>query len=121
MARAEEIRAVLAGYRFRFSSERELQDGIARVLDDAGFTHRREAPLGPLGRSGTIDFLVGDVGVEIKIKGALAQVTRQLHRYAEESAVRELLLVTGSARLDRLPSSLCGKPLGVLHLLSSAF
>jgi hypothetical protein len=118
MARAEEIRAVLAGYRFRFASERELQDGVARVLEGAGFAHRREAPLGD---AGTIDFLVGDVGVEIKIKGALAQVTRQLHRYAEEPSVRELLLVTGSARLDRLPASLCGKPLGVLHLLTSAF
>ena len=118
MARAEEIRAVLAGYRFRFASERDLQDGIARVLDDAGFVHRREAPLG---QAGTIDFLVGDVGVEVKIKGALAQVTRQLHRYAEEPSVRELLLVTGSARLDRLPPALCGKPLGVLHLLTSAF
>ena len=118
MARAEQIRAVLAGYRFRFASERELQDGIARVLEGAGLTHRREATLGA---AGTIDFLVGDVGVEVKIKGALAQVTRQLHRYAEEPTVRELLLVTGSARLDRLPSSLCGKPLGVLHLLASAF
>ena len=118
MARAEEIRAVLAGYRFRFASERELQDGIARVLDSAGLSHRREATLND---AGTIDFLVGDVGVEVKIKGALAAVTRQLHRYAEQPLVRELLLVTGSGRLDRLPSSLCGKPLGVLHLLSSAF
>ena len=121
MARLAELRDVLAGYRFRFASERDLQDGIARVLDDAGIAHRREAPLGPLGRAGTIDFLVGDVGIEVKIKGALAQVTRQLHRYAEEPAVRELLLVTGSAQLDRLPRALCGKPLDVLHLLASAF
>src|SRR4051812_14969064 len=118
MARAEEIRAVLAGYRFRFANERDLQDGIARALAGEGIPHRREAPLGD---AGTIDFLVGDVGVEVKIKGALAQVTRQLHRYAEEPSVRALLLVTGSARLDRLPRSLCGKPLDVLHLLASAF
>ena len=118
MARAAQIREVLAGYRFRFASERDLQDGIARVLAGAGLAHRREAPLG---EAGTIDFLVGDVGVEVKIKGALAQVTRQLHRYAEEPAVRELLLVTGSAQLDRLPRALCGKPLDVLHLLASAF
>lgn len=120
--RAAEIAALLERHRFRFGSERELQDGVALAFARASVGHVREASLGG---AGTIDFLVdGGVGVELKIGGALAEVTRQLHRYAGHADVRELVLVTSSARLGRharLPETMQGKPLHVVHLLGSVF
>ncbi len=118
--RAAEIAALLERHRFRFTSERELQEGVALAFGRASIDFVREASLSGMG---TIDFLVeGGVGVELKIGGTLAETTRQLHRYAGHPTVRELLLVTSSARLGRgneLPTSMQGKPLHVARLLRS--
>jgi hypothetical protein len=115
-----DVAALIARHRFRFVDERELQDGIALVLSRAGLPFRREASLGP--KRGTIDFLLDApaLGIEVKIKGTLAEVTRQLHRYAGDPSIDELLLVTSVARLARLPDTMEGKPVRVAHLLASA-
>jgi hypothetical protein len=43
-------------------------------------------------------------------------VTRQLHRYAKSARISELLLVTNSVRLARVPPYLQGKPIHVAAL-----
>jgi hypothetical protein len=60
------------------------------------------------------------IGVEVKCKGSLAAVTRQLDRYAAQDSVSALLLVTSRAQLIYQPASLGGKPVRVVHLLASA-
>lgn len=108
------ITALLERHAFRFTRERELQDGIARVLEQAHIPFHREASLDG---AGTIDFLVGGgLGLEVKIAGTLAEVTRQLHRYADHARVDALVLVTSRLSLARLPRALAGKPLSVVHL-----
>jgi hypothetical protein len=114
--RPSELAALLQSHRFRFTSERDLQDGIAEVLAAASVPFRREAALAG---AGTIDFLVASTGIEVKVKGTLAEVTRQLHRYAGAAVIDALLLVTTSARVSRLPITMMGKPLRVVHLLGS--
>ena len=42
---AVELCALLRAYRFRFCSEKELQEGVARVLAVAGVEFRREVAL----------------------------------------------------------------------------
>lgn len=47
-----------------------------------------------LSRVDRIDFVVGHIGIEVKVKGASAYVTRQLWRYAASPQIDGLLLVT---------------------------
>jgi len=108
----------LRTHRFRFSGERELQAGIDQVLRNLGVEVIREAALG---EAGTIDFLVESLGVEIKVRGTRADVTRQVHRYLQHESIRGLLLVTTRAELARLPPTISGKPVYTHHLLSGAF
>jgi hypothetical protein len=108
------IERALRTHRFRFVDERELQIGIDQVLRSAGLEVTREASLGA---AGTIDFLVGDVGVEIKVRGTRADVTRQVHRYLQSASLRSLVLVTTRATLRGLPEAISQKPVHVVHLL----
>ncbi|MFZ4807500.1 MAG: hypothetical protein ACOYLQ_09605 [Hyphomicrobiaceae bacterium] len=125
-----EVIAALAGRRFSLEDEKQTQVEIAAALAGAGVPYRREVRLhaapeieidrGELiergfGRDlGVIDFMVGTLGVEVKIKGAAASIVRQLRRYAESYQVGALLLVTNRAAV--LPPAIDGKPLAVFHL-----
>jgi hypothetical protein len=110
----DRLRAVL-DRRYRFTDEKELQEGIARVLTLERLAFERELVLGSKDR---VDFMVGAIGVEVKIGGGLAAVTRQLHRYAQHDRVEELLLVSSRMQLANLPPTLNGKPVRVLALLT---
>lgn len=107
---------LIAGSRFTFANEKQLQDGIAMVLAPTGLAVSREHRLSP---TDVIDFLVESVGVEVKIKGAVGAVQAQLERYATHDTVTELVLVTGRVQLTRMPRKLNGKPLTVVPLLGS--
>ena len=110
-AELERLATLLSTRRFWHSSEDELQRGIALVLDEAGIAYAREAELSAGER---VDFLVGAVGVEVKVAGSLSQVARQLLRYAPH--VDGLLLVTARAQLDAFPPTLGGKPVRVVAI-----
>ena len=61
----------LAAYRFRFVSEKDLQDGIEALLTAEHIPFQRERAISAPDRP---DFLVdGNLAVEVKIKGSLAQ------------------------------------------------
>jgi len=77
--RMERIATHLKRARYRFSTEAILQASIAGVLDVGGFVFEREARLSDKER---VDFMIGDVAVEVKIKGAFIAVVEQLGRYA---------------------------------------
>jgi hypothetical protein len=97
----------LRRHSFAFANEIELQAGIARALDAADIAFEREAVLNDTDR---IDFLVGDVGIEVKTKANTNPVIRQLHRYAQVPSIASLLVVTASMRLaTALPTMLNGK------------
>lgn len=100
--------------RFRWSSEADLQDGIEQLFRIHGCPYRREVQLADGER---IDFMVGTIGVEVKIKGAAASVNAQLERYAPH--VSELVLVTGRLQLTRMPEQVGGVPLTVVPLVRS--
>lgn len=111
------VLGVLRATRFRFTTEADLQAGLAAAFARAGLAFEREARLGPKDR---IDFLLaGGVGVEVKLDPNLAAVTRQLHRYAQHEAVGALVLVTSRLRLTNVPDMMHGKPLRAVALLTS--
>jgi hypothetical protein len=106
--------ALLKGKRFKYSNERDLQDGLEDVFKAEGLTYQREMELAP---GDIIDFLIeGSIGVEVKVQGSPAEVARQLLRYACCAQVTEILLVTGKLRLGALPEVLMGKPVYVVSL-----
>ena len=118
MSDVARITRAIAGHRYRYASESELQDGLAEVLAAAGVAFEREVQIGDAGR---IDFLAdGGVGLEVKVGGSLAAATRQLHRYAASAEIEALVLVTGRGRLAALPSTIGGKPLEVVDLSGGA-
>jgi len=114
LERVAEIESLLRSYSFCFSSEAELQAGLASALK--GFEFQREFTLSQKDR---IDFLIGDIGLEVKVEGNLAAVTRQLHRYSEFRKIGALILVTTRMRhAIGLPVEMNGKPLRI-HVITS--
>ena len=156
------VAQMLERFQYRFTSERELQDGIQIVLERSCWAFEREYRLTARDRP---DFIIYETGVrvaehdwrrqmlcdwdigaappirggaasqepartiqghrpgagfiamEIKIKGATADVRRQLWRYAEHEAVRAILLVTTrSLQAAQIPEEMNGKPVRVLCL-----
>jgi hypothetical protein len=89
-----------------------LQAAVARALDDFGRIYNREWSLSPKDR---IDFLVGDIGIEVKVGGSRTDLLRQVDRYLAFPAVNALLVVT-TLRRHTLPGILRGKPVLVLCL-----
>ena len=107
---------VIRASRFQYSDEYKLQRGIAALLTQLGLEYKAEVRLNAKDR---IDFLVGDVGIEVKTEGALAAVTRQLWRYAQLPEVKHLVLVTTSHAHQNLPEEMNGRTLEVVYLLNS--
>lgn len=117
--KAEQIAKLINATGFRFVDERELQNGIEdRVLKLYEIPTKREVILNPKDR---IDFLCGTVGIEVKIAGPVAAVTRQLFRYAESDRIDGLILVTTRSSHKLVPNEILSKPVFVVHLLNSIF
>ena len=108
------LTALLLGARYRSRvTEGAVQDDIASCLTSAGTTFEREVELGPTDR---IDFMIGTVGLEVKVQGSANQVLRQLQRYAQSPRVTELVLFTMRAQLGHaMPETLSEKPLTIVR------
>ena len=113
-----QVHKLITQARFRWVTELDLQDGIEELLKREGVDYRREANLG---ESGVIDFLVGDVGVEVKIKGRVPTVVSQLTRYASHESINSLILVTGRLQLSAIPNQIDGVDVSVCTLEGSLF
>jgi hypothetical protein len=109
---ARQVRDALARYRFPISVEKALQDAVESALLGERLGFMREVTRG----ADRIDFLVGSVGVELKVKGSVSEVTRQLERYALWGDVSELLLVTTRGHHLAMPRELNGKPV-LVHMV----
>lgn len=108
---ARQVRDALARYRLPVSVEKAMQDAVESALRAEGLAFQREVKRGDTDR---IDFLVGSVGLELKVKGSAGDVLRQLERYAAWPDVTELVLLTSKGAHLALPSAVGGKPLLVL-------
>ncbi len=113
---AKEIANALYNRRFHFSNEKDLQRGIAQALTDLKLDFRPEVSLTKQDR---IDFLIGDIGIEVKVDSPQSLVTRQLWRYAQCSEVQFLILVTTRSKHLNLPAEINGKPVYLVYLLNS--
>jgi hypothetical protein len=120
----EKAAEAVGAHLYRYPDEISLQESLATVLVDAGLSVAREVPLD---RRNRIDFLVQRptgkierVGVEVKTGGSVADVRRQLTRYARSPEIDGLVLVTNRVRHRELPPAIEGKPIRVVTVLEGA-
>ena len=92
--------------------EADLHAMVEQKWLEKGWTYQHEAVLAPGAR---IDFLVEDVGVEIK-KGKPVSRTliAQLTKYAQSEKIHTLIVI--SQQNVRLPEAVLGKPVFLLPL-----
>lgn len=112
------LHALLRRHRFLFSDEKKLQRALEGVLTKAWWRFEREVALGELG---IIDFLLHPegaptLGMEVKCKQGLSEVTRQLHRYAGSPRLHGLVLVTTRPLHNQMPDTMQGTPVRVTVL-----
>lgn len=117
MTDAMAVRDLLVRHRFRFSSELQLQTGIASVLTEAKELFAREIQVS----GGRIDFLLEcGVGIEVKVGGSMAQLVRQIHGYLDDERIEELLIVTSRSAHLAVPPLFRGKKVVILWLSEGA-
>jgi hypothetical protein len=103
------------------ADEGELHGALLKLLRDHLVPVQDEARLNPKDRIDMIASLGSgmlgvELGIELKVKGAAADVHRQVRRYAADSKLDEVMLVTTMRRhLIGLPRVIGRKPVrGVL-------
>ncbi len=101
--------SVLDAGRYRYRDEKALQDGLAARMTAAKVAFRREVAVA----GGRIDFLVGSIGVEVKVGGSSDAVQSQLRRYADDPRMTEFLLVTTRPTHRAVAREVKGKPVSV--------
>lgn len=109
-----DIEAVLNRWRFTDTDEHALQAGIDQALREAGYVPRREVILSPRDR---IDFMIGHLGIEVKVAGTAATVIRQLRRYAAHPDIDSLMLVTTRVQLSALGGCSLSVPLRIVTIM----
>ena len=117
MITGDDIVRMIESHRYAFTTEAGLQAGIEAVLEGRGMDYERERRLDEEGRD-RIDFYLPELrlGIEVKVGGSFAAVTRQLLRYASCEYVDVLMLVTSRSRHLAVPDRLGGKPVRVVFL-----
>lgn len=106
-----ELAKHLGAYRFRFGSEKDLQDDVQTALAEGSVRFNREVPLA----GDRIDFLCNNgIGIECKIAGGPTAVLEQLLRYAACPEVKSLILLTSRHTHRFQAAEVGGKPLFVV-------
>lgn len=111
------IAAAIMRSRLTYANEDDLQAGILSLLALNGIDATREVRLSD--RLSRIDLMSGAVGIEVKIKGSAASVTRQLQRYARCPEIDALILVTTKASHHQTPGLMNGKPVFLVSLIEA--
>lgn len=86
-----------------------MQDGVEHILRGNGVEYIREVRMGKRDRP---DFMVqGDIALEVKIKGSVSALLRQIARYASHERVKAVVIVSTRRLHGDIPESLMGKPI----------
>jgi len=101
----DRIAAEIGRIRLPVGGEKKMQAALSAALDQIGIAHQREVKLGD---GDIVDFMIGDIALELKIKGQPVEILRQCERYASHEGVEGLVLMTAKAM--SMPSELLGKP-----------
>lgn len=112
LSRLNDLESHLRKQKFlSLDNEKRLQSEILKSLQGAGFDVEPEVSLNKTDR---IDFMIGEIGIEVKIKGSSVQVLKQVERYCESDRVKIIVLLT--SRAHGFPSEINGKPVRLIRL-----
>lgn len=106
------LAAILGGRRYRYRDEASLHDALSAVLDAALVEHEHEVRI----EGGRIDFVVGKVGIEVKVKGSVEVLRRQLEGYSTDRDLNELLVVTTRPAHKTVPDRIGDKRVRVVDI-----
>lgn len=84
------MRDLLERRKFRYRNEIDLHDAISALFDSEGIAYAREVRVA----GGRVDFVVGGIAIEVKIKGSAAAAARQARRYADTGRFAAVLIVS---------------------------
>ena len=101
----DKILYLLSGNRFDVSDEMRCHGQIKDLFDKLNIGYQHEVRLSQASR---IDFMIGKVGVEVKVKGVARSIFKQLQRYAQHDEVDCIILLTNKSM--GLPALIEGKP-----------
>lgn len=106
------LKRLLMGWRFPLTDEKQTQAKIEEALSFSMVPFVREHELGDAGK---IDFMVdGNIGIEVKIKGAKMAIYRQCERYCKRDEITHFMLF--SLVPMALPKEIEGKPATFVHM-----
>lgn len=118
--RLRQVDGLLAGFAYRYSSEVQLHDRIAAVLDKAEIPYERERVLDAKNRA---DFWLDGLVIEVKVDGGIGEALQQVGRYINLPQVEGVLLASScrwaAARLRERPVWQ-GKPFEMVYLQRQA-
>lgn len=104
----QEIERIFSAIKYKnytLSNEKKVQIQLLSHFKSAGLDAKREVHLS---NDSIIDFMIGDIGIEVKVKGAAFGILKQCERYCEFDQVKCLLLI--SAKFIGFPEEINGKP-----------
>jgi len=109
---------LLQQYRFSYISEKELQDGIELALKQENIPFTREHCMSKADRP---DFVVGkgNIAIEVKIKGSIAELLRQINRYTQHKELTGILVIGTPHWLTRVPPVMNETAIHSIRLLGS--
>lgn len=108
---AQQIIDLLKRFQFNPENEKKLQVQMATVFKNNNVAFRREYYLND---DNHIDFLIGDIGIEVKIKGSKNEIYKQLERYCKFEEVNTIILVTTMSM--GMLKEISGKPVRYINL-----
>lgn len=88
MVKVEKILNILNSYHFSIHDEKYLQEEISQVFKEENIEFKKEHKLS----NGIIDFMIDDIGLEVKIKGQNMAIYRQIERYMENDSIKAIIL-----------------------------
>ena len=105
----DDVASYLAGWSLRFGTEELLQEDVAAALAASAWRCEREFVLT---KSSRVDFYLPDlqIGIECKVGSSMAQVTRQIVRYANHDSIAALILISRKCSHSLTTETVCGKP-----------
>lgn len=113
---SRDIIALVHGLRVPLTNEKDTQAALEIVFKEAGYPVRREVHLN---EHDIVDFMIGNIAIELKLKGQRTAIYSQLERYTQHKEVEQIILLT--SRCMALPSHINGKPALVGSLSMGAF
>lgn len=111
MDRINDICSLLHRACLPLNAEKAAQAALEDLLKLNGVEFEREVALSP---ADIVDFMIGDIAVEMKLKGSVMDIYRQLCRYAAHDRVKGLVLLTSKAM--SLPELINDKPARVVSM-----